>query len=218
MTGQELVWEEPGLCPSCDYNTGHTWFRNTLASYLHPVDGELIESEMIGSQGTLLVSQCMSSDCEALALWIKDNENVVRLVYPQSVARFPPQKGLTEDETELYEEAVAVAPASRRAACALLRVLLEAFLERHLTHADHNVEGMPLVGMIELAVDHLELSQSLKDGLTAVRERGNTAVHDPYGLTDDTRTDDLPWLFQAVDDLVEDLHTKPEKWAGIAGT
>ena len=28
--------------------------------------------------------------------------------------------------------------------------------------------------------------------------------------------EDLPWLFQAVDDLVDDLHVKPQKWAGMA--
>ena len=41
-------------------------------------------------------------------------------------------------------------------------------------------------------------------------------MHDPYGLTDDTRTSDLPWLFEAVDDLVDDLHIKPKKWDGIS--
>ena len=164
------------------------------------------------------MSQCMSSDCGALALWIKDDENVVRLVYPQSAARIPPQEGLSDRETELYEEAAAVAPASPRAACALLRVLLEAFLKRHLTEAGHAVENKPLLDMIKLAVTHLGLSQSLKDGLTAIRKRGNTAVHDPYGLTDDTRAEDLPWLFQAVDDLVDDLHAKPKRWAAMAKT
>ena len=71
--------------------------------------------------------------------------------------------------------------------------------------------------MTELAVGHLDLSQTLKQGLTAIRKQGNTAVHDPYGLTEDARAEDLRWLFQAVDELVEELHVKPQKWAGMAG-
>ena len=115
-------------------------------------------------------------------------------------------------------EAAKVSPASPRAACALLRVLLEAFLKRHLTDAGQSVANKRLAGLIELAEDHLDLYPILKTGLTAIRNRGNTAVHDPYGLTDDAQAEDLPWLFQAVSDLVDDLHVKPQKWAGMAGT
>ena len=100
----------------------------------------------------------------------------------------------------------------------MLRVLLEAFLKRHLTAAGQPVKRKNLAGLIDEAVVHLDLSQTLKDGLTAIRRRGNASVHDPYGLTDEVRAADLPWLFQAVDDLVDDLYAKPNRWAGIAGT
>lgn len=138
------------------------------------------------------------------------------MVYPNAAVRIPPTEGLEPEETELYEEAAAVAPASRRAASALLRVLLEAFLKRHLDEAGQPVKGKNLFELIEVAVDHLDLTQTMKKGLTAIRRRGNASVHDPYGLTDDARAADLPLLFQAVDDLVDDLHTKPTRWADIA--
>ena len=38
-------------------------------------------------------------------------------------------------------------------------------------------------------------------------------MHDPYGLTN---AEELRWLIQAVDELVEELHVKPQKWAGMA--
>ena len=175
---------------------------------------------MWGAQGTLLVSLCAVKSCKALALWFERHnagEREVLLVYPQTGIRIPPEDGLEDEETKLYEEAAVVAQVSSRAACALLRVLLEAFLKRHLVVAGHSVKGKRLTGLIDLAVEKLDLSRTLKTGLTAIRERGNASVHDPYGLTDDTRTEDLPWLFQAVDDLVDDLHVKPQKWAGMAG-
>lgn len=137
------------------------------------------------------------------------------MVYPQTGIRIPPPDGLEPEEVELYEEAAAVSPTSRRAASALLRVLLEAFLKRHLAAASPSVKGKNLAELIDVAVADLDLSQTLKDGLTAIRKRGNASVHDPYGLTDEARSADLPWLFQAVDDLVDDLHVKPDKWAGM---
>ena len=92
-------------------------------------------------------------------------------------------------------------------------LLLERFLKRHLATAGHSVERKKLVAVIDLAVEHLDLSKTLKTGVTAVREQGNTALHDPYGITDDANPEDLRWLFQAVDELVEELHVRPQKWA-----
>lgn len=222
MSNQELVWGSPGPCPSCGVISDHLWFTN-LSSTIYDVGTRQHASHsMQGRQGALFVSRCVSQTCRALALWVREKDSQtgkqnVELVYPQIGIRKPPLEGLDTEEIKLYEEAAAVAPISRRAACALLRVLLEAFLKRHLAEAGHSPNKKPLVGLIELAVEHLDLSQTLKSGLTAIRMRGNTAVHDPYGLTDDARAEDLPWLFQAVDDLVDDLHVKPRKWAGIAG-
>ena len=121
------------------------------------------------------------------------------------------------DEIKLYQEAADIERLSPRAARALLRALLERFLKRHLSIAGHSVERKKLVAVIDLAVEHLDLSKTLKTGLTAVREQGNTALHDPYGITDDANPDDLRWLFQAVEELVEELHVRPQKWADLAG-
>ena len=38
-------------------------------------------------------------------------------------------------------------------------------------------------------------------------------MHDPYGLTN---AEELRKLLQAADELVEELHVKPPKWAGMA--
>ena len=180
---------------------------------------------MFGSQGQLLASRCVSQSCQALAVWIAAigmekgiPKRVTHLVYPQAGVRIPPADGLEAEEVKLYEEAAGIAPVSPRAARALLRALLEAFLKRHLAAAGQPVKGKKLEGLTELAVGHLDLSQTLKQGLTAIRKQGNTAVHDPYGLTADASVEDLRWLFQAVDELVEELHVKPQKWADLAGS
>ena len=229
LSSQQLAWETPGVCPSCGVVTDHRWFSEVLAQTYDPQLARGISHELEGSQGRLLVSVCMSEQCQALTVWIKSrteesddgeeesDDGEVELVFPQPGARPPPAEGLTPDEIKLYEEAAGIAPASRRAASALLRVLLEAFLKRHLTKAGHSVKDEPLVKLISLAVEHLALSPTLRDGLTAIRKRGNAAVHDPYGLTDDARAEQLPRLFQAVDQLVDDLHVTPLIWADMAG-
>ena len=60
------------------------------------------------------------------------------MVYPQAGVRIPPAEGLNEEEVQIYKEAAAVAPMSLRAGCALVRVLLEAYLKRHLAIAGHD--------------------------------------------------------------------------------
>ena len=227
MSNQELVWNEPGPCPSCGVVTLHTWYSDTIGKFIDPVAQQWADAVIDGEQGKLRASKCASPECGALALWLQVAvprreegerpwiENVTVMVYPQAGVRIPPTEGLDPDEVGLYREAAAVAPMSPRAGCALVRVLLEAYLKRQLAAREHSVENKRLVALIDLAVEHLDLSPTLKTGLTAIRERGNTAMHDPYGLTDDARAEDLPWLFQAVDEPVEELHVKPQKWAGM---
>lgn len=201
MADDQLKWSKPGTCPSCGVVTDQRWDGYTGRS---------------GQQGDLYTSQCVSLHCQALVVWIRKN-NQSKIIFPQTGVRIPPQDGLTDEEVKLYEEAASVRPISPRAACALVRVLLEAFLKRSLATAGHSIQDSKgrdkrLTDLIDLAVQELDLSSTLKQGLTAIRGRGNTAVHDPYGLTDDARAEDLPWLFEAVDDLVDALHVKPQKW------
>ncbi len=233
MSSQQLAWEKPGVCPACGVVTNHIWYPDTFGRTIDHASRQPVDHPLHGKQGSLRVSKCLSPDCQGLVLWMYDRQlrqiaggrpgarATLDVVYPQSAIRHPPEEGLEPQETELYEEAAAIAPVSPRAACALVRALLEALVKRHLVAAEHPIhyesgKDKNLYDLIETAVDKLDLSSQLKRGLNAIRKRGNDAVHDPYGLTDDTRTDDLPWLFQAVDDLVDDLHTKPQRWGGMA--
>lgn len=221
MSSEDLQWGSPGPCPSCGVVTNHIWFSKIKGGVPDPLTRQWTEHPMWGAQGTLLVSKCAAEDCKAFALWFERHnvgERDVLLVYPQTGIRIPTEDGLEDDETKLYEEAAAIERLSPRAARALLRALLEAFLKRTLVTAGHSVKDKNLAGLIESAVGHLDLSPTLKMGLTAIRKQGNTAVHDPYGLTDDASAEELRWLFQAVDELVEELHFKPQKWADLAGS
>lgn len=217
----EISWGEPGVCPSCGVLTEHTWFWNVRGDAVDDVTGDLAQVEMFGSEGEVRMSRCVSRSCQSIAFWVDAGPDSplgegVHLLYPAPAMRVPPDEGLTPDEIALYEEAAAVEQASPRAACALLRVLLEALLKRLLKADGVNVNGKSLVDLIDAGVANLGLSSPLKSGLTAIRKRGNSAVHDPYGLTDDTRADELEWLFKAVDDLIDDVHGKRNRWAKMS--
>ena len=217
MSSEELQWRSPGPCPSCGVVTNHIWFTDLLGVVPDPLTGAATQHHMRGEQGILLVSKCVIASCQALALWIESHtepRSEADLVWPQTGVRIPPEDGLEDKEAKLYREAAAIERMSPRAARSLLRALLEAFLKRHLNDAGHSVESKKLVGLIDLAVKQLDLSQTLKKGLTAVRAQGNTALHD---LTDEASTEDLRWLFRAVDELVEELYVRPQKWADLAG-
>ena len=215
MSEHTLVWGEPGPCPFCGVVTEATTFDWIIGRTRDPATQQFVQKQLGGSEGEPLISQCVSKTCRNLVIWLRSGIEEPRLVYPQRGVRIPPEDGLSPEEEDLYREAAGVEPLSRRAASALLRVLLEAFLKRHLLEKGHSTKDKSLVQIIDLAVDHLDLSTTLKTGLTAIRKRGNTDVHDPYGLTDKERVEDLPWLFEAVDHLIDDLHVKPKRWAKI---
>lgn len=220
MTALGIEWGKPGVCPSCGVVTEHAWYEQVEGQVPDRASGEWVQVRLHGKQGLLKVSRCVSTACESLAVWFGTAELSdagvpswdIQLAYPAPAARVPPEEGLNQDELDLYGEAAAVAHASPRAACALVRVLLEAVLKRMLKEDGFNVSGRKLWALIDSGVQNLGLSRPLQTGLTAIRERGNSTVHDPYGLTDETRANELEWLFSAVDDLVDDVHHKRKNW------
>ena len=129
--------------------------------------------------------------------------------------RQAPDQGLEHEETELYQEAAAVTEVSPRSACALLRLLMESLLKRHLANAGHSTNNKTLFKLIELAEQKLDLSSLLKSGLSAIRVQGNEASHDIYGISAETADANVEWLFVAIDQLIDDLHIKPQAWAEL---
>ena len=65
LSSQQLAWETPGVCPSCGAITDHHWFSEVLAHTYDPQLARGISHELEGNQGKLLVSVCMSEQCQA---------------------------------------------------------------------------------------------------------------------------------------------------------
>lgn len=144
--------------------------------------------------------------CNRHSVWRNDE-----LIFPRSAPVAMPHKDMPGAARELYEEARGVFSISKRASAALARAALESLLR----------EQDPMTGTPRLddRIAHLfgRVSPALWHMLTAIRTLGNEALHvdEPEGavalyLGDDSGTvADL--LFRAINDLVDELITKPRE-------
>ena len=199
-------------CPACEFDADVDWLGDTELTLTELLDEipESLDLDMRGS--TVWLGRCTDARCLSLSYWLRYPSDRSVLVRLHREVRQPPESGLADEEKRLYREAAAVASASPRAACALLRLLMESYLKRHMADTGRSTNRQKLHRLIELAESELGLSTTLRRGLSAVRAQGNEAAHDIYGIGDDTSDETVNWLFAAIDQLVDEVHVKPQQW------
>ncbi len=146
--------------------------------------------------------------CQKVAVW--RNETVV---YPVSSRIKPAHQDMPASARELYDEAASVMTVSRRAGAAMAR----ATLERLLIELDPDAPSGSALDDRILRIE-TRVSSSLNDVLTVIRHGGNKAVH-PRGESDGVLVllldkDDeaiIDVIFSAINDLVDELITKPQR-------
>lgn len=158
---------------------------------------------------TWAASQCYA--CKDHSIWLLSS-----LAYPnpqtmRAVGAHAPHEDMPADAAELFREAVAVLPYSRRAAAALCR----ASMERLVKHLDVD---SPKRAKLDERLVRLEgrVSSSTINLLNVLRHVGNTALHGEQD-GDGTATiyvdeDDetiAETFFVAINTLVDELITKP---------
>ncbi|WP_185203039.1 DUF4145 domain-containing protein [Glaciihabitans sp. INWT7] len=125
---------------------------------------------------------------------------------------------MPDQARELYEEARQVAGVSRRAGAALARATLERFLRDFDTAAP---AGATLADRIDRVVP--QVSAGLGELLTLIRHVGNKSLHVEDApdeavvlVLDEENTEMIDALFVAINDLVEELITKPARTSRLA--
>ncbi|WP_419865073.1 DUF4145 domain-containing protein [Candidatus Poriferisodalis sp.] len=209
-------------CPACRITDQRVWL-GIVETTLNEILDEVSESPRLDTAGSSIwLARCARADCSTLAYWLRtpsehsfDGWSDERFAAFHRDIRQAPDQGLNGEEVDLYREAAAVAGLSPRSACALLRLLLESLLKRHLADAGHSINNKTLFKLIELAEQELDLSSLLKSGLSAIRVQGNEASHDIYGISAETADANVKWLFVAIDQLIDDLYVKPQVWAEL---
>lgn len=149
--------------------------------------------------------------CEDHSLWING-----QLTYPgnrSGLAVPEPAEDMPREVEDLYREAAAVLPHSRRAAAALCRASLER-LAKVLTPEE------PARATLDerLIALHSKTTDALARGLQVIRHAGNTALH---GARDDDEsvviymggdeTDVIDLFFITINELVVELVSRPAR-------
>lgn len=218
------------VCPHCGRDCGHSW--DTLGTeirahegivFFDPLDAELGLSRSEQGRveqargwvglGTWAVSRCQG--CHQVTIWFRE-----QVVYPQVSSAPPAHPDMPAEARELYEEARAVLPASRRAAAALARATLEHLLPLIDPEAPTGATFGHRIQRVQEKV-----SPTLGEMLDVIRHAGNKALHAATDVPDDVlvlvlEEDDVSvigFLFETINDLVDELVTKPRRRAQLSG-
>lgn len=203
-------------CPRCGAFAAQEW-RELAAEgdyeYNQATHDPVMDSAPDGaaSKGELAWEACLCAGCERHSLWIGGV-----LAYPIGTATGTvpePVEGMPDEVRELYLEASAVFPHSRRAAAALCRASLER-LAKHLT------PDLPAGRSLDerLIVLSGKTTESLTQAVQFIRHAGNTALH---GARDDDEsvviymdgdeTDLIDLFFVTINELVNELVLRPAR-------
>jgi hypothetical protein len=156
-------------------------------------------------EGEWWMAKCVA--CEDYSVWRSE-----WLIYPKSSTIPAPSADMPSEVAVLYEEARSVIPVSRRAGAALARATLEKLLKSQDPGASADDS---LATRIEAVIP--KVSSSLAKLLTLIRHIGNKSLHvedtpdDAVVLVlDPGQTEIVEVIFGAINELVDELITKPK--------
>ena len=181
-------------CPYCDVYAHQSW--NHISEY-NKNDTERSytpDGPISLDQGEVEISTCLH--CKEKTFWLAEN-----IIYPAPRTAPPANSDLPDDIKQVYDEAAAIADQSPRAACALLRLAIQIFLERSGGTGNLNTDIKNLVKE--------GLNQQIQQALDVVRVTGNHAVHPGKIVFDDTT--DVQALFSLINVIAGVLITQPKQ-------
>ena len=174
-------------CPYCQVFASQEWSDTTA-------DEELDYSVICIENMKVEVSVC--THCNSGTFWLAE-----KIIYPPTRSAPAANDDLPEDIKQIYDEAAAIADQSPRAACALLRLVVEMLME-HLGET----------GSINESIGNLVkkgLDPKIQQSLDIVRITGNNAVHP--GKIDFDDTTDVQALFNLINVIAGVLITQPKQ-------
>ncbi|MEV4737159.1 MULTISPECIES: DUF4145 domain-containing protein [unclassified Microbacterium] len=210
-------------CPRCRVRAQQVW--GDLTVYRPKVGSEKffdeaakdfrserwIDGSVHDVSGKWRTAHCQG--CDQKTLW-RDGVNV----YPITSVAPAPHPRMDSDVKALFEEAGRVLPISRRAGAALVRAALEK--QVRLLDSDPP-RGTRLDDHIARLSSRV--STPLAELLDVIRHVGNASLHGAEGddlvvmyLSDDEAADEIAeMLFDAINDLVDELVARPEKTSAL---
>lgn len=189
-------------CPRCGTYASQSWVS------LKRVGQSQFDDAQRG-YGRWSSAQC--GRCHEYSVWREE-----RMIFPNSGLAPIAHPQMPPEAKELYEEAREVVGISRRAGAALAR----AALERLLRTLDSGAGNKNLATRIERILPRVP--EPLGQMLTVIRVAGNSTLHvqdEPDEILvlilDPGETEIVELVFEAINDLVEELIAKPSKVAKL---
>lgn len=190
-------------CPACHTLTDQRWYK---VDVYHDIPG--VQRNM--QDGPYLrVSSCAA--CNHYIIWRDD-----RPIFPHIALAILAHEDLPAELLADYEEAQAVASISPRAAAALLRTLID-----RLTKILLEYRNLPTSGDLNARIGRLVkngLDVDVQAGLDVLRLAGNNALHpeELASLLVPTTPEEAAVLFETVNEIVEDMITRPRRRRDLA--
>lgn len=206
------------VCPRCDVFAAQTWFEVWLKpggnrAYERAYDilwgaDEVEHVEETEVSSCWYMSECTS--CQHRSVWREE-----ALIYPAASPAPIPSEDMPSEVRELYDEASAVAAVSRRAGAAFARATLERLLKLLDPAAP---SGSKLDEYIARVIPRVNAATGKL--LTLIRHVGNKSLHVEDTPDDaivllltDEDVELLGVLFQTINDVIEELITRPNQAA-----
>lgn len=222
ISRQPSLDAERFICPRCNsfasqtwhylsYKTSSAWGNGDAWAAAYDINSGGPQVENVEDADTApmwSMSECAS--CTHRCVWRGDV-----LIYPQSSPAPVPSEDMPPEVRELYDEASAVASVSKRAGAAFARATLERLLK--LLDPDAP-KGSRLDEYIARVIPRVTVATGKL--LTLIRHVGNKSLHVDDApdeavvlLLSHEDVDLLPIIFQTINDVVEELITKPNQAA-----
>lgn len=192
------------------------WNENPAIRTVEDIDHESPDDPEHGQElVSWTSSQCAA--CRDHTLWIGENIAFPPVQFTASPSA-EPHPEMPSAVRELYTEAVAVLPHSRRAAAALSRAALEKLCKSLTADLSPSVN---LNGRLNALSSHVAESTAM--ALHAIRHVGNKALHganDEDGavsiyLSDADQNETAELFFLAINELVDQRISRPRKFAEV---
>ncbi len=191
------------VCPHCGVLAQQIW--NTLNYDIVASDGEHNYLYTYNKKN-MHHSKCQNRDCNKQCLWVG-----TEMILP-SVSNFPqPNADTPKKIKEIYDEAVAIANKSPRAAAALIRLALQE-LCMHL-----KCKGKTLQENIDFLVKEKELPRRVEKAMDAVRIIGNEAVH-PGTIDLQDNNEVVATMLKLLNFIVEKMISDPKEMDAFYAT
>lgn len=178
-------------CRFCGGNNQHTWsfyYRSTTHLYLG--------SPFLEGEDILGVSVC--EVCKNFTIWLNGEQ-----IYPLSSGIEEPNIDMPEDIKNLYLEARAVYPISKKSSAALLRLALQ-LLCKNLGEKGENINN-DIANLVKKG-----LPEVIQKALDTLRITGNQAVH-PGELNLEENIELVESLFWILNFIVDETYSKKKK-------